>query len=223
MTIFDTIQKWLNKAIDTAEDADSLDTFIHDPTPEKHTVKALYALRTLAERLAGGTSLDTLFAHARTCAVDVRADADLRAWFVDFFANVRKSLDEPAYVRSATARHTRTELRDRWRALLAADSDAGRKWKGDVATLKRELRSVAASVRTDADLKRLREAHAQLGLDIEGAAGEAGAVGLQAAMDQVSWFWQDLFKVYVPRMLGVLKDIPIPRYVLPQRYLAVYV
>ncbi|KAF4622165.1 hypothetical protein D9613_009116 [Agrocybe pediades] len=31
------------------------------------------------------------------------------------------------------------------------------------------------------------------------------------ALEQATWFWQDLFRVYLPKIIGKLKDIPIPR------------
>ena len=44
------------------------------------------------------------------------------------------------------------------------------------------------------------------------AVDSAGGIGgIQAVLEQVSWFWQDLFKVYVPKVLGMMRDLPIPR------------
>lgn len=51
-TLFDIIQKRLNKTVDTASDPNiTLSSFIADPTPEQHISKALALLFTLLERL----------------------------------------------------------------------------------------------------------------------------------------------------------------------------
>ena len=44
-------------------------------------------------------------------------------------------------------------------------------------------------------------------------AGEEVESGLKTAVDQATWFWQDLFKIYIPNLLSKMKDVPIPRYV----------
>ena len=44
------------------------------------------------------------------------------------------------------------------------------------------------------------------------AFGTAAAAGAQKALDQPVWMWQDMFNAYLPRLLSVIKDIPIPRY-----------
>jgi hypothetical protein len=208
------VSKWINKSLDTAADvnqATSLDTFIEDLTEEKHLYRALKGMRTLVERAASGKSLDDVFAKVRVCAVDVRSDQDLKAWFNDFFEHVRKSLDQPGYARSEEARERHQQLGERWKDLLNNDSDVGRKWKEDVHGLGRELRAFQNAITKDPDLQRVRKAHAQFSKDLAQSAGMGGQMGMQFAFDQASWFWQDMFNVYAPRILSVIKDIPIPR------------
>ena len=217
VTLFDTVSKWLNKTVDTAAEINqstTLESFINDPTPEQHVPKAIRLMRVFVERLAGGKSLDDLFSKVRTCAVDVRADKDLKSWFDEFFAFVRQSLDQAGYARSDEASQTYKDLRMRWNALSNPASDAGKKWKKDVEALKREIRGFDEALQKDKDLTRIKKAHVRLGGRVQDSAAKSGSVGMQFAMDQAIWFWQDLFNVYTPRLLGLLKDIPIPRYVL---------
>ncbi|TFK49777.1 hypothetical protein OE88DRAFT_1662432 [Heliocybe sulcata] len=213
-TVFDVCQKWLNKTLDAASDVNkdtSLESFINDPTPEQHTIQSLRAMRTLAERLAGGKSLDDLFANLRTCLVDIRQDDDLKKWFNDFSAHVRKSLDEPGYIHSDECTDRYSELRQRWRDLMSQDSDEGRKWKADVKQFNEEWTAFNKRIDQDQDIQRIRGAWAKFGNDLEEAMLEAGSTGLQIAAAQANWFWQDIFNVYMPRVFGALKDIPIPR------------
>lgn len=223
LVIFDIVEKWLTKTIDTASSINSsttIDSFIDDPTPEQHVPKALHCLVTLVERLAGDKPLDDLFTSFRRCAADVRQDKDLKSWFHVFFKHIRKSLDEAGYARSDEAKKTKKELRARWKALQDADSDAGRKSKKDFDTLKDELKDFEERIAADKDLNKIKEAHEKLGGDIANGLVEVGkkademGISMQAAIEKASWFWQDLFKVYMPRALSMMKDIPIPRYAL---------
>lgn len=173
-------------------------------------------MRTFIERLAGGQSLDKFFARVRNCAVDITADEYLKSWFRDFFAHVRKSLDQRGYARSKEASEMYDDLRHRWKVLSSQDSDAGKRWKEDVDAFQQEIRAFEEGLRSDKDLSRVRKAHVRLGEQLEDSVAKSGSVGLQLAKDQAAWFWQDLFHVYVPRLLRLVRDIPIPRYVLPR-------
>lgn len=205
-SLFDIIQNRLNSAMDAASDPKTtLSNFIADPTPEQHIPKALSLLRTLVERLAN-TSLEPLIEKTRGCAHSILQDPELKAWFDDFFSTVRKNLSEPGYARSEEAQNKRKELRVRWRTLLEKSDQ----WKASVDDVKEEAKKVEAGIRNDEDLNRVREAHAKLGSDIEQGLVEAGQeaqTGMQAAIEQATWFWQDLFKVYLPRLMSKMKDI----------------
>ena len=90
--------------------------------------------------------------------------------------------------------------------------------KAAVNDVMEESKNVESGIRNDEDLNRVREAHAKLGSDIEQGLVEAGQEaqkGMQAAVGQATWFWQDLFKVYLPRIMSKMRDIPISRSVLP--------
>ena len=211
-TLFTIIQKRLDSTIDAASDPNTtLSTFIADPTPEQHIPKALGLIRTLVERLAG-TSLEPLVQKSRTCANSIVRDEDLKKWFDEFLATTRKNLAEPGYARSDESQAKRKELRIRWRTLLEKDQ----KWKASVDSIKEELKKVEEGLTNDEDLNALKEAHLKLGEDIERGLVEAGKeaqTGMQAVIEQATWFWQDLFKVYLPKMLEKMRDVPIPRYV----------
>ena len=214
-TLFEIIQKRLSGAVDAAYDPNTtLSSFIADPTPEQHIPKALGLLRTLFERLAN-TPLEPLIQKARICADSILKDQELQVWFDHFFSTARKNLSEPGYARSEEAQGKRKELRVRWRTLLEKND----KWKAAVDNVMKESKKVEVGIRNDEDLNRVREAHAKLGNDIEQGLVEAGQeaqTGMQAAVEQATWFWQDLFKVYLPRIMSKMRDIPIPRSVLPE-------
>ncbi|KAJ7280323.1 hypothetical protein C8J57DRAFT_123428 [Mycena rebaudengoi] len=212
-TLFDTVHKWVSKALDTAADKNlSLDDFIDDPTPEQHIRQALGLIKTLTDRFAKPrSSVDDVQSKAQKFIDAARKDtAEVKSWVDKFFDHIRRSLDEPDYPRSDEAKAVRRDLRKRARVLLDADTEAGRTW----AELKETLQVFGLAVAEDKDLQRVREAHVHLGNDIERGlvqAGQEAETGVQAVLERASWFWQDLFAVYGPRALALLKDIPIPR------------
>lgn len=189
----------------------SLSSFIDDPTPEQHVPKALHIFQTLLERLSS-TPLDPVLNKAHICVTSIGKDPDLRKWFDDFFDLARKNLTEDGYVRSEESKRKRKDLRVRWKTLLEKDSN----WKKAVDGLKVELAKFQDGLSNDKDLNRLKDAHAKLGQDIERGLVEAGneaETGLEALMERATWFWQDMFRVYLPRVVSILGDLPIPRYV----------
>ncbi|KAL0945603.1 hypothetical protein HGRIS_014759 [Hohenbuehelia grisea] len=217
-TLFDTVQKWVTRSLDTASDVNKgtdLESFVDDPTPEQHVPKALRGIGSFIERLAGGKPLDDLYAKIRACVVDIRQDDDLQTWFNQFFEHLRKSVDEPGYARSDEATQRRKLLKNKWEDLKDETSESGKKWQADWAAFKEEWTQFQSRIANDKDLNRIHQAHTKLGQDIERGLVETGSqaasTGIEAAMQQASWFWQDIFKVYAPKFIDLMKGIPIPR------------
>lgn len=212
-TLFDTLHKWVIKAFDAAADKSfTLQTFIDDPSPDQHIAKALDALKTLLDRFANHeSSVDAILEKAQRFVTAARGDSkEVKAWVDAFFEHAHTSLVNPDYPRSDDAREVRRDLRKRGRVMLDADTDAGRAW----TDLKETARVFGGALMADEDIERVRAAHAQLGADAERGlveAGEEAETGVQAVLERASWFWRDLFTVYAPRMLAMLKDVPIPR------------
>ncbi len=214
-TIFDILGKWIHKSLDTAGDVNmdtSLESFIDDPTPDQHLIKAIRAVRAFIERNANGKSLDDFFNALRVCGVDIQKDQTIRSLCDDLLEHLRKSLDEPGYVRSQEAEQRRKDRKKRWNKLMNGNTEEGRKWKEDFELLQKQWDEFSQELGEGEDLRRLKQAQAKLGEDIETAIGEAATEGAQKAMDQPVWMWQDLFNAYLPRLLSMVKDIPIPRY-----------
>ena len=194
--------------MDAASDPNvTLSSFIADPTPEQHIPKALALLRTLVERLTNAP-LEPLIQKVRTCATSILRDTELKGWFDDFIACARRNLSKPGYARSEEAESERQELWKRWKTILEKDDN----WRKAVDCVKIELQKLETELKKDEDLNRVKEAHEKFGMDIEEGFVEA-ETGMQAAIEQATWFWQDLFKVYVPRVLSKMRDVPVPRFV----------
>lgn len=213
-TIITVIQSRLIQSLNTASSVQeiSLASLIDDPTPEQHVPQALRNFQTFLERIAGA-SLDPVFKTAQACVAAIGKDYDLRAWFDEFFDYAKANLMKEGYARSQASNEKWEALCARWSALIEKDS----KWKRAVEDFQVELHNVMDKMKNDEDLGRVRAAHARLAADLERGLVEAGRemeISMQAMVDKATWFWQDLFKVYLPRIVSKLESLPIPRYMI---------
>ncbi|KAG6816342.1 hypothetical protein H0H87_006847 [Tephrocybe sp. NHM501043] len=208
-SVLSVARKRVHHTLDCSKSG-SLASLVNDPTPEQHVPKALELIQTLLERLSG-IPLEPLLDKVKVTLNTIAGDPQLHKWFDDFFALARKNITHQGYVRSEESNKKRKELRTRWKNLL--DEEDG-KWRKAVDDVKAELTKFQEGLSADRDLTQLKEAHIQLGQDVERGLVEAGdqaETGLEALMERATWFWQDLFRVYVPRLVDFFGDIPIPR------------
>ncbi|KAJ7879261.1 hypothetical protein B0H14DRAFT_3435139 [Mycena olivaceomarginata] len=209
-TLFDTLHKWVSKALDTATDQFfTFDTIIEDSSPKQHLYKAINDLKTLVDRFAQPkSSVNDVLRSAQRLSSAVRSDSvEVKAVVKKFFDYAQKSLDDPKYPHSEEAQLVQRNIRQQGRKLLDANTDAGRAW----AELEETAQTFGATLAANEDVQRLRTAHAQLGQDVESGLVEAGEQAETGVLERALWFWCDLFTVYAPHMLALLKDTPIPR------------
>ena len=193
-----------------ASSTDNLASLFEDTSPEKHLQQALNNLQTLFDRLSS-YPLSRLIAKIRACLDQISRDLLLRGWFEDFFALARKNLTELGFVHTEESKMQRHEMRERWKTLTEKE-DA--KWQRAVEGVKIEISKIQDGLNKDKDLQRLRITHRQLAENLEKGlieASEKAETGLEALVERATWFWQDLFKVYIPHLLSCLTHIPIPR------------
>ncbi|KAF7361297.1 hypothetical protein MSAN_01162200 [Mycena sanguinolenta] len=176
------------------------------PPPTSISTKALDALKILLDRFVQPEcSVDDLLNKTDRFVSAMRGNSgEFKAWVDKFFEHVHRSLDDPEYPSSDEAYQVGSHLRTRRRELLDPDTEPGRAW----IALQETAQTFGAAVIADSDVRRVHAAHMQLGNDMKNAFVEAGT---QAALEGPTWFWSDLFSGYVPRILSMLKDIPIPR------------
>ena len=188
-----------------------MEAFIKDPTTEKHLIQAIRTLRAFFERLAGGKSLDDFFSVLRVCGVDIQRDDHLRKLSDDLLSHCRRSIELSGFVRSEEAHQQREELKSRWKVLFNKESEEGRKWREDIGKLRHEAQEFQKALEAGQDTKRIRKAQMKFAKDLEDALTSAASAGAQVASERAAWLWQDLFNAYIPRILSIVKDIPIPR------------
>ncbi|KAH9913530.1 uncharacterized protein B0H18DRAFT_1097329 [Fomitopsis serialis] len=195
-TLFDVAHKWIHRSLDSAGDVNrdtSLEAFINDPTPEQHLLQGIRGLRAVLERLAGGKSLDGLFGAVRVCGVDVQQDESIRSWCDSALEHARKCVDEQgtcgARRRRSGARRCGGGARARGQGL---ERDGSGRRRGGV---RREAAEFEQAMERDEELRK--------------EASSCGQRGLADTHGEGAVVWQDLFNFYLPKAVGMLKDIPI--------------
>ena len=139
-------------------------------------------------------------------------DTEVKGWFDDFFTCARRR-----YASSEEAESKRQELWERWKTILEKDD----KWRKAVDGVKNELQKLEAELKKDEDLNRVKEAHEKFEIGMKDGFVEA-QTGMQAAVEQATWFWQDLFKVYIPRVFSKMRDVPVPRFIFLLLFFSVF-
>ncbi len=111
------------------------------------------------------------------------------------------------YAPTQEAKAKKKDLRARWKSLSSAEENP--KWHGLVQRVKSEWAMFERVLKEDEDLKAAKGAKEKFGEDLKSGLRER----VEEVFEEITWFWQDLFKVYLPNVLGQLKELPIPRYV----------
>jgi len=207
-TIISTLQSRLDSASSTTSSDISLSTFVTDSSEEQHLSKGLAALRTFIERLAQGKSLQPLIDALCNAISEVVGDPQLKKWFDDYFKYARKALADVEYAHSEDAKATRKELTTRWKKLTSTDENS--KWSKLIENINSERSAFESALAQDEDLQAVKSSKQKLSDDLKAGFRQLNQ-GVEDALEEATWFWQDLFKVYVPSLLSELKQFPIPR------------
>jgi hypothetical protein len=210
-TIFDLADKWVNKSLDTVDQVSnklhetSLDGTVSDPTGRLSI--ALRHLNTLFERLAGGKSTQQMVDHFRKAGEDIRCNSEAREIFSETIRFARKSLQDTNFVQSEEFDRQKSDISQRWRSIVNAETPESRQLKSDIENLRDEVEEFQAALARDPSSKRLRVAFDKFGRDVAKVPTKDTVV----AEANIPWIWKDILNVYLPLALEYVKDIPIPR------------
>lgn len=148
-----------------------------------------------------------MIASVRNAIAGVLEDDGLRVWFDEFFGYAKRVLGDVHYAPTQEAKMKKKDLGARWKSLSSEEGNP--KWYALAQKVKTEWAAFEGALMEDGDLRAAKEAKEKFGEDLK--RGMSERVGV--AVEEITWFWQDLFKVYLPNVLGQLKELPIPRYV----------
>ena len=145
----------------------------------------------------------------RDAIAEVLQDERLRDWFDEFFGYTKKVLGDVHYAPKQEAKEKRKDLHARWKSLSSAEENP--KWYELVQKVKTEWATFERALKEDEDLNVAMEAKEKFAEDLKSGLRERVGGRVEEAFEEITWFWQDLFKVYLPNVLGQLKELPIPR------------
>lgn len=148
-------------------------------------------------------SLDDVISTAQAAANDVQGNDKLSAYFDELDKFVERILYQPGYVVSNKAYRKASQLFDDGQSLLRENDQ----WKKDAAALQKELEEMVNGVANDKATLRLVNALEELGNSL----ATAGKIGFKSLQIEGQGLYRDFANVMVPRLIGLVQEIPIPR------------
>ena len=133
----------------------------------------------------------------------MRNDDKLSTYFKDLEAFVDRLLYQPGYVTSNGAYKKATSLYDDGQSLITENPT----WKSDAAELQKQLEGLVTGISHDGPSNKLASALQDLGNSIT----TAGQVGMGSLRLDGQGLYRDLVDVMLPRLIGLVKEIPVPR------------
>ncbi|KAJ5762192.1 uncharacterized protein N7511_005574 [Penicillium nucicola] len=154
-------------------------------------------LRTLIERFANNTSLDSFFNSLNTVYHDAEKDPELRNWFKNIDNLIRKSLREQGFIMEEECNRQWNDLYEKGRYLLRE------RYRGHTDTIVEETKFLADQFEKDPQNQALAEAFQKLFKDL----GRDTDGKVTFKKDLV----RDLRDIIVPGIFENVRYVPIPR------------
>jgi hypothetical protein len=159
-------------------------------------------LKAFVEQLSN-KSLDPLVDAAQGAAKDIEGNDKLKAYFDELGKYADRLLYQPGYVVSQRSYRKAMSLYDDAQSLLAENDQ----WKRDAAELQRQLEDIAEGIANDGSTNKLVHAIEELGNSL----ATAGQIGFKSLQVNGQGLYRDFADVIVPRVIGLIKEIPVPR------------
>lgn len=154
-------------------------------------------MKTLIERFANGTSTNDLFDAINNIYSDADKDPELKSWFKQIDAYVRKCLQQQGYIMEDRATDEWNELYDRGNFLLRD------RYRNHTDRIVDEIKFLADQFDADAQNKRFAESINKLFTDLGN--DENGKPTFKPHLVK------DLTEVILPSMFESIRYVPIPR------------
>ncbi|WWC62487.1 uncharacterized protein I303_105083 [Kwoniella dejecticola CBS 10117] len=198
-TIINLFKKYAHKAED-ALDETKQKSDVNDE--DEKVQQAGRDLKAFVEKISN-KSLDDVISASQKAAEDVRNDDKLSAYFEELGNYFDRLLYQPGYVTSQRAYRKARSLYDDGQSLITENP----KWKEDARALQDELEAVVNGITNDKPTNKLVESIENLGDSLS----HAGKVGVGALRAEGQGLYRDFVDVIVPRLIGLVKEIPVPR------------
>lgn len=192
--------KRTGEAIEATAESANVDGDVYG---NEHTKKAATAFKQLIENLADGRSTDPLIEQAQKVFEDIKNDDRLQELANDVEKFVKTLLEDPDYATSKAPKRDAGKLYDRGQDLLKENAD----WKQDANSLLEEIEGFGKAVADDKQSKEVAAAVQKLGQDT----AKTAKIGANMLKGEAGAIYRDAINVIFPRVLALLKEVPIPR------------
>ena len=192
--------KRTGEAIEATVDSANVDGDVYG---NEHTKKAVGSFKQLLENVADGRPSDPLIEKAHQVFDDIKGDERLSEYQDDIVKFLERILEDPDYGTSREPKRDAEKLYDRGQELLKENAD----WKKDANELLEELEGFGKAIADDPQSKAVADAVQKLGQDT----AKTAKIGASMFKGQAGAVYRDVVNVVVPRVLALLKEVPIPR------------
>lgn len=134
---------------------------------------------------------------------DVQKNEKLKKFFDEVDNYVHRLLYQPGYIASRAAYRKAESMYDDAQSLLKENEQ----WKQDAKELQSQLQGLVEGVKNDDTTNALVGAIEELGDSL----ATAGQIGLGSLKVDGQGLYRDFMDVIVPRLIGLVKEIPVPR------------
>lgn len=196
-TLFGLVRKYARKSADAVKEV--AETASADVEANKEAESAATLLRQIVESFTG--PLDGVFNTADKVIKDLKDDSRIQRIVDEAEKLLDRAINDPGYVTSSRCQRRIESLYDEGQEVVNANAS----WKRDVDALTSELNKCLDRAQHDKALQ-------QLGDRVEKffrATAKFGRTGFN--LIDGGGIWSDLTQVLVPRLLGALHAIPLPR------------
>ncbi|GAA5820864.1 hypothetical protein JCM3770_007274 [Rhodotorula araucariae] len=134
---------------------------------------------------------------------DIKGDERIQQVWREFDLLLDRALNDPGYITSSRASRRFESIYDRARAIVESNAD----WKRDANAFISESQKLLDHAANDRALVAVGDAFEDLG----DAVAEFGKTGWNLIGVDGGDLWKDVSTVFLPRILGTLKQVPLPR------------
>ncbi|KAJ6029300.1 hypothetical protein N7444_012287 [Penicillium canescens] len=193
-TLLDMAEKYAGHTKDVSQQGGSA---TRDVLKNDSVQAVQYNLRTLVERFANNTSLDSFFNSLNTVYHDAEKDPELKNWFKNIDNLIRKSLREQGFIMEDECNRQWNDLYDKGRYLLRE------RYRGHTDIIVDETKFLAEQFEKDPQNQALAESFQKLFKDL----GRDTDGKVTFKKDLV----RDLRDIIVPGIFENVRYVPVPR------------
>ncbi|BGP20335.1 hypothetical protein JCM10213_007112 [Rhodosporidiobolus nylandii] len=172
-----------------------------DVEPDQEAKNAVSLLRSIIESFTG--PLDDALRAADALAADLKGDERVQQVWKEFDLLIDRALNDPGYITSNKASRRFENIYDRAREIVTSNAD----WKRDANAFIDESSKLLNRAAHDKALIAVGDAIEDLGDSL----ALFGKTGVNLIGADGGDLWKDVSTVWLPRILGTIKQVPLPR------------